>query len=510
MSIVTTLWCMNAAIALTLAGVCLLFWVVERRDLVYLAFSAVAVATAVSIPFELGMMRATSAAEYGELLRWYHVPVFFVLVGYPFFVRYYLGTGRLWLIWTVVALRLAVLAFNFLLDPNINFREIRNLQQVSFLGEQISVVGESVIRPAQWFATAGVLVVVAFVIDAAIQSFQKGGAEPRRRALIVGAALLAPMICVVVLNLFVTNGVLHLPLSNTPWYLGTLSVIAYDLGREVVLDRRAQRQLARLRSELAQFERVNTLGQFASGLAHELMQPLAATATNAEAAELLLGQEAPDLGELRKIVEEIRKETARAADTIHHMRLLIQRRATEKKVVDVHEIVRDVLLLATPEATSRQVAVEVRMQPGLPRASCDPVQVSQVLLNLLVNAMDAVKTRPRDSRRVSVEAYADKSGGLELAVCDSGPGIPEGNVEEVFTPLFTTKPDGLGMGLAISRTIIEAHGGRLWAMNSATTGGAIFRFTLPHAEFARRGNEPLTSPDRREVQEDAPHGVRSA
>ena len=479
MSIVTTLWCLNAAIALTLAGVCLLFWLVERRDVVYLAFSVVAVATAISIPFELGMMRATSPGGYGELLRWYHLPVFFVLVGYPFFVRYYLGTGRLWLLWGVVTLRLAALAVNFLVDPNINFREIRSLHQVPFLDEQVSVVGETVMRPTQWFATAGVLLLIAFIVDAAVQALRKGDAETRRRALIVVLALLAPMMGVMVLNLLVTNGVLHLPLSNTIWFLGTLSVIAYDLGREVVLDRRAQRQLVRLRSELAQFDRVNTLGQFASGLAHELMQPLATTASNADAAELLMQRANPDLGELREIMVDIQKETGRAADTIRHMRLLIQPRATERKLVDVNEVVRNVLLLATPEATSRKVVLDVRMAPELPRAFCDPVQISHVLLNLLANGMDAVKACPRDARRVGVEAHADAGGGLELAVSDSGPGIPHDNMEEVFNPLFTTKPEGLGMGLSISRTIVEAHGGRLWAMNDPTTGGAIFRFTLP-------------------------------
>ena len=481
MSVVTTLWCMDAAIALTLAGASLLFWVVERRDVVYLAFSVVALSTAVSMPFELGMMRATSPAEYGELLRWYHLPVFFVLVGYPFFVRYYLGTGRIFLLWAVVALRLAVLAVNFDVDPNINFLEIRSLRQLPFLGEQVSVVGESVLRPTQWFATASVLVLVGFVIDAAVQALRKGDAEARRRALIVVAALLMPMLSVTVLNLLVTNGVLHVPLSNTIWFLGTLFVVAYDLCREVVFNRRAQRQLESLRSELAQLDRVNTLGQFASGLAHELLQPLATTATNANAAEMLLDQATPDLAELRAIVTDIQRETARAADTIHHMRLLIQRHASEKKLVDLEEVVRNVLMLAAREALSRKVVLDLRMEPELPRISCDPVQISQVLLNLLVNGMDAVKNCPPDARRVCVEVRADPGSALELAVSDSGAGIPEACIEEVFSPLYTTKPEGLGMGLAISRAIIQAHGGRLWAMNGAAAGGAVFRFTLPRA-----------------------------
>jgi two-component system, LuxR family, sensor kinase FixL len=113
---------------------------------------------------------------------------------------------------------------------------------------------------------------------------------------------------------------------------------------------------------------------------------------------------------------------------------------------------------------------------------CDRVQVSQVLLNLLINGMEAVKACPSDKRRVGIEGYTNENGGVELAVVDSGPGTPEGNIDTVFSPLYTTKANGLGMGLTISRTIIEAHGGRLWALNSVTASGAVFRFTLPRAE----------------------------
>ena len=481
MSIVTVLWCMNAAIALTLAGVCLLFWLVERRDLTYLAFCVVAVATAISIPFELGMMHATTPVEYGELLRWFHVPVFVVLVGYPLFVRLYLGTGRLWLLWAVVSLRVVALLVKFLVDPNLNFREITSLQQVSFLGEQVSVVGQSVVRKTQWLASAGVVLLIAFLIDAAIQSYRRGGVEARRRGLVVGVAILVPLVGTAVLNLLVTNGVLHVPISNTIWFLGTLFVIAFDLARQVVISRRAQLQLSRLQGELARFDRINTLGQFASGLAHDLLQPLTATATNAAAAARLLQQEPLDVAELRDIVVDVQQASTRAADTIHHMRLLIQKRPADKQSVDVDEVVRNVLLLAAPEAASRQVVVDFQVAPDLPPAYCDPIQVSQVLLNLLINAIDAVKTRPPDARRVSVEARAVTNGALELAVVDSGPGIPDGKLDEVFSPLYTTKAAGLGMGLAISRTIIDAHGGRLWAVNSTATGGAVFRFTLPRA-----------------------------
>jgi C4-dicarboxylate-specific signal transduction histidine kinase len=481
MSIVTILWSLNAALAFTLAGCCLLFWIVERRDLANLTFCVLALATAAATPLEIAMMHATTPAEYGELLRWYHLPIFFVLVAHLLFVRFYLGAGRPWLLWMVVGLRLVVLISNFFLDPNFNFREITSLQRISFLGEQVSVVGDSVARQAQWLAGISMILLVTFVMEAATQAWLHGSAETRRRAVIVGLAIVVPMIGNIVLNQLVVSGVLHIPISATLWFLGTLTVIAYDLGREVVISRRAQQQLANLRNELAQFDRVNTLGQFASGLAHELMQPLTATAGNATAAELLMQRPTPDLDELRAIVTDIQKDNQRAADTIHRMRALLQRRSLEIQPVTVDEVVRDVLSLAAPEADSRQVTLECRCAPTLPRVRCDRVQIAQVLLNLILNGMDAVKACASDRRSVRVEASTNGNGEIEIAVLDAGPGIPEGLVDAVFSPLYTTKAKGLGMGLTISRTIIEAHGGRLWASNNAETGGAAFRFTLPPA-----------------------------
>lgn len=481
MSVVTALWCMNAAAALTLAGFCMLSWVIERRNLANLTFCLTAIATAAATPLEIGMMYATTAAEYGELLRWYHLPIFFVLVGHLLFVRYYLGTGRLWLLGTIISLRLIVLVANFLVDPNFNFLEITSLRQGSFLGEQVSVVGESKMRSWQWLAIASMLLLIAFVIDAAVQAWLKGGPESRRKAAVLGLAIVLPMVCNIVLNQMVVSGMLHIPVSATLWFLGTLTAIAYELGREFVISRRAQLQLAELRGELAQVERVNALGQLASGLAHDLVQPLTASIGNAEAAEQLLQQANPDLGELREIVADIQKDNRRAGEMIDRMRTLLKRRAVEMQPVALDEMVRDVFSLAAPEAASRQIALECRIPPGLPRVLCDRVHISQVLLNLIINGMEAVQSRPIDMKRVGVKGYTNGNGGVELAVFDSGPGIPDANIDQVFSPFFTTKSGGMGMGLTLSRTIIEAHGGRLWAENRGTTSGAMFRFTLPRA-----------------------------
>lgn len=476
---ITVLWSMSAALALTVAAGAALSWAVDRRNAAELTFCLIAGATAASMPFELGMMYASTPAEYGQLLRWYHIPIFFALLGHLLFIRYYLGTGRSWLMTTVVALRLFVVTANFVFEPNFNFSEISSLERTSFLGTEISVVGESVPRAWQWLGGLSMLLLMVFVFDAAARAYVRGGKESRRRALVAALAIGLPMLCNVLVNHLVALGMLHAPISTSLWFLGTLAAVAYELSRAFVTSRRAELQLAGLRGELAQVERVNSLGQLASGLAHELKQPLTASLVNADTAERLLKKERPDFDALRATIAEIRNDNRRAVETIDGMRALLKRRIVDRQPLAIDDLVRDVIALAGPEAVSRHVALECRMAPGLPHVLGDRVHISQVLLNLLINGLEAVSGRATE-RRVLVEGRTSATEGVEIAVHDSGPGIPNDKIEEVFSSLFTTKSAGMGVGLALSRTIIEAHGGRLWAENEPT-GGAAFRFTLPLA-----------------------------
>lgn len=476
MSLVTFLWLLNAALALMFAAVCALAWLADRRDVAKLMFCVIAVATAAATPFELGMMHAKTASELGGLLRWYHVPIFFTLIGQMLFVRSYLGTGRLWLLWTVIPIRVFVLVANFLVQPNFNFYNISSLHQIVFLGEQVSVIGESEPRSWQMLAAASMLLLVAFVIDATLQGWRRGG-EARRRSLTVGLAIVVPMIGNLTLNQMVVSGVLHMPICATLWFLGTLAVIGYELGRELVMNSRARLQLAELRREWAQVERVNSLGQLASALAHELNQPLAATLINVDTAKMCLLREEPDVEEVRAIMDDIKKDSARAIEIIDRMRTFIGRRTVETQAFELEEVAQDVCSLLRYEAASRRVDLQYSIPAGLPKVRGDRVHISQVILNLLVNAMDAVQNRPPSDRRVMLEARAAEGGSLEVTVRDSGPGIPEDRLEDVFMPFFTTKAAGLGIGLALSRMIVGAHGGRLWAENGET-GGAVFRFTV--------------------------------
>jgi C4-dicarboxylate-specific signal transduction histidine kinase len=253
--------------------------------------------------------------------------------------------------------------------------------------------------------------------------------------------------------------------------------------RDITESKQARDETEKLRRDLAHAGRVTMLGQLSSALAHELNQPLGAIQRNAEAAAMLLQSNAPDLDEVRAIVSDIRKDDRRAVDVIARLRALLSRRSLEPEPVPVQGVVQDVLALVRADAAARQVRLDFAPPAGLPPASADRVHLSQVLLNLIVNAMDAVAHLPAASRRVAVEARL-AHGMIEIAVADSGSGIARELAEKVFDPYYTTKSGGMGMGLPISRTIVEAHGGKLW-VDDASSPGATFRFTLPLSQHGR-------------------------
>jgi C4-dicarboxylate-specific signal transduction histidine kinase len=254
------------------------------------------------------------------------------------------------------------------------------------------------------------------------------------------------------------------------------------LMRGVLLDitshRQSEIELQQVRGQLAHAGRVSMMGQLASALAHELNQPLGAILRNAEAAEMFLQRATPDLDEVRAIVADIRRDDQRAGEVIERLRALLKRRDIESHPLPVNDLLSEVVALVRADASARGVMIEIITQPDLPLVRGDRVHLQQVLINLVINAMDALTDMKLVDRRVTVSAQRDGPGFVEVAVSDTGHGIASDKLPQVFDPFFTTKPHGMGMGLPISRTIIEAHGGRIMAANGPD-GGAVFRFTLP-------------------------------
>ena len=242
--------------------------------------------------------------------------------------------------------------------------------------------------------------------------------------------------------------------------------------------RRAEAEILGQRVELAHVARVSTMGQLASALAHELNQPLGAILRNAEAAELFLQKEKPDLREIQAILADIRKDDQRAGSVIDRMRSLLKRHSLESNPLDLGELLEETVTLARSDARTRQVNLILRVPEQFPVVRGDRVHLQQVLLNLILNGMDAMGSRPPEERLLTIWAGIAKEGKVEVTVSDCGTGVSPANLERLFEPFFTTKPNGMGMGLAISRTIIDAHGGKIQAENNAGMG-ATFKFTLP-------------------------------
>jgi C4-dicarboxylate-specific signal transduction histidine kinase len=281
-----------------------------------------------------------------------------------------------------------------------------------------------------------------------------------------------------------------LPGGEVRW-IGSRGRVEFDDARKPILlrevssdisgQKQSETETENLRRQVAHAGRVSMMGQLASALAHEINQPLGAILRNAEAAELFMQDKSPDLDEVRAILADIRKDDQRAGSVIDRMRGLLKQKNLDKRPVDMGELVGGVAALVRSDAAARHIRLELAVADHLPPVFGDPVHLQQVLLNLILNGMDALDGTDRGDRRVSVTAALDGPKTIEIAVSDSGAGVPADQLTHIFDPFFTTKPDGMGMGLPISRTIIEAHNGRLWAENR-NVGGASFRFTLPIAE----------------------------
>ena len=731
MSWITIVWSMNAAACLTLAGIYLLVWCKQREGWAYLVLSCNAVAGATLTAFELALLRAQTSEEYGVILRWAQIPVWVLVVSLVVFVRLYLRAGRPWLAWSVCGARTLALILNFIFVPNLSYRQITSLRQVSWWGGETVSVPVGVTNPWILIAQLSLLLLVIFFVDATITAWRRGSRQP---ALVVGGALIFFSAIAIGQVVLVVWGIIQAPFLACFSYLGLVAAMGYQLsndllqkvqlarqlqereaalresrdridlatkaaglivwtwniardevwlsdkdralfgfsqwekltaervrsvvhpedrqfvrqlvenslttdeevegeyrivladgnvrwitrrgrvefngarqpawergvlmditerkqaeeqfrlvveaapsamimvntegritlantqaeavfgyareeligqpiemlvperfrsqhvgdrqgyhgdararsmgaGRELfgrrkdgsevpieiglnpihtseglfvlasIIDiserKRAELERARQRNEMAHLSRVTMLGELSGSLAHELNLPLTAILSNAQAAQRILAHGDADLAEIREILNEIVSEDKRAGEVIRRLRLLLKKGEVQQHCLDINEVVEDVLKLMRSDLINQKVTVNCELARHLPTVTGDPVQLQQVLLNLVVNACDAMVDCNTPKRRLLIRTgTGNENGAVLVSVTDRGGSIPEEKMEQIFEPFFTTKEKGMGLGLSVCRTIIAAHRGKLWAANNADCG-ATFHFSLP-------------------------------
>ena len=241
--------------------------------------------------------------------------------------------------------------------------------------------------------------------------------------------------------------------------------------------RHASEALREAQAQLAHVNRVTAMGQLAASISHEVMQPITAEINNVEAALRWLGSQPPNLEEVRQALDEAVNEGNRAIDVIGRIRALVKKAPPRKDACDINEAILEVVGLTRSEMAKHNISVQTRLAQDLPRIDGDKVQLQQVILNLIINAVDAMRSISQGPRELFISTAKDV-GGVLVTVRDSGPGLSPESVERLFDAFYTTKADGMGMGLSICRSIVEAHGGRIWAARDVGRG-ATFQFTLP-------------------------------
>jgi signal transduction histidine kinase len=257
------------------------------------------------------------------------------------------------------------------------------------------------------------------------------------------------------------------------WMLYRLRV--HSVEQRYLERNRAEEEIRRARAELAHIHRVSTMGELTVSLAHEIKQPIGAAVTNAEACLRLLDRDQPDLPEAREAALEMARDSRRAADIIEHVRSLYRKDSSQQEIVNVNELIREMVVMLQNEANRHSITMLTDFAKETPNVMADRVQLQQALMNLMLNGIEAMQ---ETTGELSIKSQLREDGQVLISVSDTGMGLPTGNADQIFDAFFTTKSQGTGLGLAITRSIIESHGGRIWAASNSG-GGATVHFTVP-------------------------------
>ena len=257
----------------------------------------------------------------------------------------------------------------------------------------------------------------------------------------------------------------------------TFFILALAMAASLSEQRRAEEALRQAQADLAHVNRVTTMGELTASLAHEVNQPIAAAVANASACLHWLAAQPPNLDEARAAAMNVVKDGTRAAEIVSHIRLLFKKATPQRELVDLNEVIREMIVLLHSEVTRCSISVRTELAGDLPHVTGDRVQLQQVMMNLITNSIAAMKD-VNGRRELAIKSQRAEDGLIAVCISDSGVGLPPQQADQIFNAFFTTKRDGTGMGLPISRTIVESHNGRLWAAENSPCG-ASFHLVLP-------------------------------
>jgi signal transduction histidine kinase len=474
MSFLVIAWTMCASMSLMLGLMHLLFWLFDRGVTAYLLATVMGFGAAISAMLELNMLLARSPESYSILLRWENLAIYLILVPLVWFIHQYLLSGRRWLAILITALWSAGILINFLMPGNLTFYEVTELNyQTSFWGESFALpIG--VLNPWRILADIASLLILVFTVDAALQLWRR---THRKRAWIFGGAVMT----------FILFAGIHTPLVDaglvrTPYLISfSFLAIVFALSYQVVLDAgrgsRYARELRETRRNLDQLSRANLLGEYTTMLAHELNQPLTAILSNAQAARKYLVSKPPKVEVIHEILDDIVRDDKRATEIINWLRSMLQNQETKREFFSLNAAIEEVVAILEPDLKQKDINLSVQYDRDMPAIYVGRIELQQVMLNLLANAIRAVDGLVSTSRVINVRTNLIK-GAVKVDVVDFGAGISNELLGSLFDAFVSREKDGIGMGLAICRRIIEAYEGRIWVKN-AKAGGAVFSFTLP-------------------------------
>jgi signal transduction histidine kinase len=479
MNWITVICAMIAAACLTVGGIHLLVWFRLRRAKTSLLLANLALASAVFVGFNIAIMHARTPENAAVVLRWMYLPLSWGLVSMLLFVRQYLGTGRNWLMWTALGSRAITVAVNFATSGSLILHRVTRIDSVSILGERLSIpTGE----PSRLLllGNASAALFLACFADASILAWRE---QRRRSALLVSGVLIPAFLVGLVPVTVLAVGGPPLPspflLSLAPFavLLAMGFALSSELLRSEVLARELRESHERMgaaASELDRVSRLTAMGEFAAALAHETIQPITAMILEAKSALLVLPKDGTG-DDARIGLESIVESGQRAAQVIKRNRELFRHRTVRTVPLKINEVIVEARSLAGWRLNDSDVSIEMTLASGLPAIAGDRVELQQVLLNLIANAIDAIEGRPNP--RVWIRSTpVDDSVCIEIG--DNGVGLGDVDTQRMFSLSYTTKPNGTGVGLSVSRAIVNAHGGRIWAQANSE-GGASFYVSLP-------------------------------